>query len=116
MTKTEPHIDINGVFMEVGDCILYSAADDRSSVLRYGLVVALKEGADSGWRKGKPKVGVKALHRGYHGRGWKLMNGGRTVTLAFTERMAVVPPNFVPDEVIKIFQDFPEYKGDKLGE
>lgn len=86
------HKDMFGNEIKPGDYIVYGAVDGRSGTLRAGQVIELKTGAPH-WCTKEPelKVFVKS---------WSNFSGRqKNVTLSFLDRLAVVPPETVSDEI-----------------
>ena len=94
------HKDLAGNDIRVGDYVAYAALWSRSAVLKFGIVVALKERGNTG------TIGVITVDRSWMWgatpprRIWELQNNGREITLGFTDRCIVVSGSSVPNEVL----------------
>ena len=92
------YTDIGGKEIQVGSYIAYAAALGRCAILKLGVVVALKAG------KVKAVTAEKVWRWGTGEDQWGLQKNGSPITLAFTERMVVVPRDSIPDEVLTLFE------------
>ena len=91
VTANPVYKDMFGRDINVGDYIVYGGLADRSAVLRAGRVVELKNG----------KVRAQSWNN-YRAQGWggKVRSGKqKDVTLAFLDRMIVVPEDYVSQKI-----------------
>jgi hypothetical protein len=98
----QQHVDVTDRELKVDDLIVYSAADGRSSVLRFGIIVALRP-AKVGRYGNETTAKCQAIAvRNWFGDGWEILNNGSPITLDFSERIMVV--NRVPDGVAEMLR------------
>ena len=110
--------DINGREIVAGDYVLYAALWGRCATMKYGRVTRFDRRKPS-WKgdDGPKATTVKVVSADREsiwsardpnepwrrpeivGVRWVLQNDGREVTLGFPERMVVLPPELVPDDV-----------------
>jgi TfoX/Sxy family transcriptional regulator of competence genes len=91
MTDAVEYRDMFGNEIKVGDYIVYGGLADRSAVLRAGRVVALKNG----------KVRAQSWNN-YRAQGWngEVKSGKqKDVTLAFLDRLVIVPESSVSEKI-----------------
>ena len=114
MNEKSEHTDLFGNQINVGDYIVYSAADGQSSTLRVGQVLELKMAEQKGWdhkTMTSKKIDVaKVLCKSwsnFRSEGYSFgepveCNGRqKNVTLGFLTRVLVVHPDSVSDKIKK---------------
>lgn len=110
MPRTE-HKDFLGEPIKEGDFIAYTALWDRSPILKFGVVVRLKEREntqdyESGKRVSAATIGIISADRvtwnGFKRLDkyvWELQKDGKEITLGFCDRCIVVERRRVPVDV-----------------
>lgn len=99
------HLDVSGREIQTGDYILYAASLGRCPVLRYARVEDKYEIENPrSYQRDRIlyKLKVRSVSQYSYGTPWKLLNTGSLITLAFCDRIVVVPTDSVPADVVAV--------------
>jgi hypothetical protein len=93
--------DMMGKEIVVGDYIVYAGLWSRSAMLKIGKVVALKQRKESYPEKTIPTLQVKGVELGWNN---NLRPNSKISTLAFLDRLMVIPKEFVNQEFLNAIE------------
>lgn len=94
--------DVTGASLQADDCIVYSALDGRSAVLRFAIVLEVTQAKDAGFYTGKriPKIRVQGVEvDSWERGGFRLQS--KPVFLSYENRVIRVDRKDVPAGALK---------------
>lgn len=89
--------------IKVGHIVCYAALLSRCAVLRYGRVTALGTRHNGFSGANKPTLRVLGVREEAEGK-WRGTKKNQTLTLAFFNRLLVVPDELVPEAALRLLR------------